>query len=558
LDKEKLNKINSALFPLLSLFFIASVIAIIIDVRKYQSKIDEGTKTVTVLTEIRNNFSEYLVNPSKLDLVNNQQILIDFHQKEIKSCIAEADWNKISHFITVFDFNTSKRNVQLEINHLNETIAQCRASMLGTKDKLYLRSKLIVILAALACFFALLSSILLRINRRRTEQLRQRNQELIKAREDSKVANLAKSDFLNVMSHEIRTPLNGVIGLSHILAQSNPTPEQKKHIELLQFSSENLLGLVNDILDFGKIEAGKVQLEERSFNVGKHLRKIIALLEPYAQSKNLRLHLEVYDEFKNNVLGDSTRMGQIIFNLVNNAIKFTQKGWVKVTLQLINESETDVTFKVVVTDTGIGITPEQRKQIFDKFSQADANTTRKYGGSGLGLTISQKLLEVMGSGLLLESNPEQGSEFWFQITFPKAIDSDELGELAGGKNLSFGENQKVLLVEDNKINLLILERYLSDLGLAYDSVIDGEKAVELANTNNYDLILMDLQMPIMDGYTASKKIMQAMGASKPIIIAISAANQSKLKNDIEEYGIDDYVTKPIDIEDLKQKLATYL
>jgi len=484
--------------------------------------------------------------------------LIDFHQKEIKSCIAEADWNKISHFITVFDFNTSKRNVQLEINHLNETIAQCRASMLGTKDKLYLRSKLIVILAALACFFALLSSILLRINRRRTEQLRQRNQELIKAREDSKVANLAKSDFLNVMSHEIRTPLNGVIGLSHILAQSNPTPEQKKHIELLQFSSENLLGLVNDILDFGKIEAGKVQLEERSFNVGKHLRKIIALLEPYAQSKNLRLHLEVYDEFKNNVLGDSTRMGQIIFNLVNNAIKFTQKGWVKVTLQLINESETDVTFKVVVTDTGIGITPEQRKQIFDKFSQADANTTRKYGGSGLGLTISQKLLEVMGSGLLLESNPEQGSEFWFQITFPKAIDSDELGELAGGKNLSFGENQKVLLVEDNKINLLILERYLSDLGLAYDSVIDGEKAVELANTNNYDLILMDLQMPIMDGYTASKKIMQAMGASKPIIIAISAANQSKLKNDIEEYGIDDYVTKPIDIEDLKQKLATYL
>lgn len=552
------SKINIVFFPSLSILFVVCVFAFGGNVSEYQKKIDEEAASLTILSEIRNNLSEYLENPRKLDQIDKEQWFLILHQDGVRNSVPDEDWLILNKFLTDFDFKTSKRKVLQEVNHINQIVLGIRVSILRHKDILYYRWTWIIVLGILACVFALLSSVLVIINRKQNENLQKKNLELKKAIEDAKTANLAKTEFLSVMSHEIRTPLNGVIGLSHLLAQSNPTPDQKKNIELLQFSSENLLALVNDILDFGKIEAGKVELEEQSFNLGKHIRKIIYTLDPYARSKNLTLLLEVYDEFKNNVLGDSTRIGQIIFNLVNNAIKFTHRGSVKVTLQLIQETEVDITFKIAIKDTGIGISKDQREQIFDKFSQANTNTTRKYGGSGLGLTISQKLLEIMGSGLFLESDPNQGSEFWFQLTLPKSVDIKEQEVLSNLDQLDFKNNKRVLIVEDNKINLMILERYLSELNLQFDSATNGELAVECVQSNNYDLILMDIQMPVMDGYTAGKEILSLKGRDKPTIIAITAANMMDSKGEMKSFGIDDHITKPIDLENLKRKLSHYL
>jgi len=553
----KISKINIAFFPSLSILFVVCVLAIGANVSQYQRKIDNEAKSLTVLSEIRNNLANYLENPRHIDEIDKEAWFLKLHQEKIKKCISEGDWLQLSKFLTEFDFKTSKRRVLSEVNHINKIIVGIRISILGHKDNLYFRWAWIIVLLVLACLFAVLSSFLVFINRKQDKNLQLKNRELKKAIEDAESANLAKTEFLNVMSHEIRTPLNGVIGLTHVLAQSNPTSEQKKNIELLQFSSENLLSLVNDILDFGKIESGNVALEVQSFNLGKHLRKIIYTLDPYARSKNLTLLLEVYDEFKNNVLGDSTRIGQVIFNLVNNAIKFTQKGSVKVTLQVLQESEIDVTVKIAIKDTGIGISAEAREQVFDKFSQANSNTTRKYGGTGLGLTISQKLLEIMGSGLFLESDLDQGSEFWFQLTLPKSIIIKEEGFSDRGK-LDFNHAKRALIVEDNKINLLILERYLAEFNLQYDTAANGEEAIECVKQTRYDIILMDLQMPLMDGYTASKVITKMMGDKKPVILAISATDSTKSKEELAQYGIDGFITKPIDIENLKRKLMHYL
>jgi CheY-like chemotaxis protein len=257
-------------------------------------------------------------------------------------------------------------------------------------------------------------------------------------------------------------------------------------------------------------------------------------------------------------LGDPTRLGQIIFNLVNNAIKFTHRGYVKLVLENKAESETDITYSITVKDTGIGIDAEKQKTIFEEFEQADAQTNRKFGGSGLGLTISQKLLQHMNSGLILSSKVGEGTEFTFQITLNKALDIDTGFNHLETKQIKGSKNKKVLIVEDNKINLLILERFVQDLNLIPVTAINGKEGVEKATSESFDLILMDLQMPEMDGYEASKKIAESLAENKPPILAISAANESNIRQNLVEYGMEDYVTKPIDPEQFNRKVMLYV
>ncbi|MGB0403409.1 MAG: ATP-binding protein [Salibacteraceae bacterium] len=554
-DKSNLRYYLVTVFATL---FVLGVISLGINVKMLQTDLEENIEVISTISSLRNDLSEYLSKPRSIDNIDTRKYFNYIESVNAKDKLNPEPLHEINFFLVNFTYSTPKKEVQDQINLINREIKRIRITLHDISARLENRWFLISIMGILACLFALATSFLTITFNKQADQVKIKNQELQKAKKEAELADKAKSDFVNIMSHEIRTPLNAVVGLSHILATTNPTEEQLKHIELLQFSSENLISLVNDVLDFGKIEAGKVILEEKSFDLHEHVRKIISTLEPHAKSKNLKLKLIIHNEFTSKVISDPTRLSQIIFNLCNNAIKFTEKGSVEVTIAGISETNTESTFKISIKDTGIGIEPEQRTKIFDRFSQANTNTSRIYGGSGLGLTISNRLLKIMGSNLILESEVNKGSVFWFQITLPKADESVVRLNPKTNAKIIQKEAIKVLIAEDNRINLIILEKLLQGLNIENDSAVNGQEAFDLATNNEYDLILMDLQMPIMDGFIASKKIAELKGKDKPTIIAISAANETNYIERLNESFIDDYITKPIDVDQFEAKLLKYI
>lgn len=550
-------KLKHFIYPFISSLFIIGVIGIGIYVNNNQKSLEEKVTTVSVLSQLRNQLTSYQTDPKAIDLINTNTYAELLEDPNLRNSLTVEELQNYTAFISEFDYNYSKREVNNRIQELNSSIQRIRVQTGEISVRLKQSWVMILVLGILACFFALSGSVLTILSRIQSQRIQAKNRELEKAKTEAEEATVAKSEFLNVMSHEIRTPLNAVIGLSHILSQSNPTASQKKHIELLQFSSENLLSLVNDILDFGKIEAGKVELEERPFDLVAHIRKIISTLEPYARSKNLELLLEIHDEIKHKVMGDPTRLGQIVFNLINNAIKFTPTGKVKLMIDNLGEGDGEINLKLTVVDTGIGIEPEVQKMIFEGFSQANSQTNRKYGGSGLGLTISSRLLHLMGSELILESEIGKGSRFWFTLNFNYVPGEEHLVETAMGDH-EIDSDCKVLVVEDNRINLLILEKLLLDLGIKCDTAMNGKEAVDKALISNYDLVLMDLQMPIMDGYSASKEIGDHFKENAPTIIAISAANEGSFNEELAKHGMVDFIQKPIDIDQFTKKIRKFL
>ena len=554
---QKFN-IKYYLVSVFAVLFILGVITLGINVRLLQTELQENIEAITTISNIRDDLSEYLNKPRSIDNIDTRAYFSLLELQNSKSKLNSETINEINFFLVNFTYSTPKKEVQNQIIQINKEIKRIRIELVQISESLKNRWILITILGIMSCVFALTTTIMFISFNSYSKKLRLKNKELLNTKKEAELANTAKSEFVNIMSHEIRTPLNAVVGLSNILAKSNPTAEQLKHIELLQFSSESLISLVNDILDFGKIEAGKVQLEEKSFDLHEHIRKIISSLEPHAKSKNLKMRLLLHNEFTSKVISDPTRLSQIIFNLCNNAIKFTQQGSIEVTVAGISETNTEVTLKISIRDTGIGIEPEKRAKIFDRFSQANTNTNRIYGGSGLGLTISNRLLNLMDSNLILESEVGKGSVFWFQLTLPKA---DEAIMQLDPKDYSadiIDKGIKVLVAEDNRINLIILEKLLQGLNINYDSASNGQEAVDFATNNEYDLVLMDLQMPVMDGFTASKQIAELKGKNKPYIIAISAANENKSIEKLSEAHIDDFITKPLNVEDFEMKLSKYI
>lgn len=518
----------------------------------------ELTQTIANLSDYRTQLIQIPLAPDKIDQATPNKFLPILKSEVVSNYQDSLRIKERILFNTTLSYSTPRVNILKEIIELDILINALKTKQERAYNKLHSWWLTGTILGSIGCLFAFFVSYQVFNNLNKTKHLNVQISELKKAKQDAELATESKTEFLNVMSHEIRTPLNAVIGLSNILMQSNPNEDQKKHIQLLQFSSENLLSLINDILDFGKIESDKVVLEERPFNIDKQIKRIVSTLESFALSKDLTLHVESHINDDTEVIGDPTRIGQVIFNLVNNAIKFTNHGWIKVVITEIKSVETSITYKVEIKDSGIGIAKDKQRVIFEKFKQANAQTNRKYGGSGLGLTISQKLLELMNSGLLLKSEEGKGTEFSFQITLQKhqqAKQNTEQKKLSIPKQIP---DMKVLIVEDNKINILILQQYIKTFNLEFDSAYNGIEAVELAQKNKYDIVLMDLQMPEMDGYTASQKIAELYGEEKPPILAISAANESHIRSNLNEFGIEDYITKPIDPEALNEKITKYL
>ncbi|SMC82183.1 ATP-binding protein [Pedobacter nyackensis] len=382
--------------------------------------------------------------------------------------------------------------------------------------------------------------------------------QLKKARIEAEEGLKAKSEFLSTMSHEIRTPLNAVIGMSHLLLKNDPRDDQKEQLDVMLFSANNLLSIVNDILDLNKIEAGKVSFEHIEMDVASIVGNIVSGLQSAAHDKGIDLTLNIDKSINNKLLGDPTRLSQVITNLVHNAIKFTNNGSVQVGVTVISHTDTTTTLNIEVKDTGIGISKEKQKVIFERFTQADSSTSRGFGGTGLGLSICKRILELQNSSLNLISAEGKGSIFYFIQTFEKSNKTLEHNILDQkpheSEQLLTGVH--ILLVEDNLMNVLVAQRYLERWGATIDVALNGLEALDKLDVSIHRLILMDLHMPVMDGYKASAQ-MRKNGVTTPII-ALTANLPEEIAGRVKQAGINDIVIKPFLPDELYTKVLHHI
>jgi signal transduction histidine kinase/ActR/RegA family two-component response regulator/CHASE1-domain containing sensor protein len=384
-----------------------------------------------------------------------------------------------------------------------------------------------------------------------TEQ-KQAEMDLLEAKQAAEAANIAKSRFLATISHEVRTPMNGILGMLELLLNTQLTERQHSFAENAIRSGKNLLSLINDILDFSKIESNNLKLEQVDFNLKDTIEEVIQIVSEEARSKNLNLLTDIPD-MDYQLIGDVHRLRQILINLVGNAVKFTEKGDVLVRVEKISQDESDIYFKIEIRDTGIGITPEALPYIFDDFTQQDDSTTRRFGGTGLGLAITKQLINMMGGEIDVQSMPGQGSSFCITLRLQPKIpelntETEQAHTTPGTDQALAGEiilNSRVLLAEDNMINQEVASAMLESAGCEVVAVNDGQLALQALKDNNFDLVLMDCQMPTMDGFEATRRIrQQASDYSLIPVIALTADIQEGIMEQCREAGMNDYLSKP--------------
>lgn len=392
------------------------------------------------------------------------------------------------------------------------------------------------------------------------EELLIKNSELLKARKSAERGNEAKSKFLATMSHEIRTPINGVLGFLELLEMTDLNDEQSKYVNEAIQASEILIYLINDILDFSKIESEQMTIESISFNLHEIIHNTVAINRPKAFKKNIQLQCLLDAELPKYVIGDPTRLQQVFNNLIGNAVKFTDEGRVKVTVGVLEQKNDTCILDFQVEDTGIGMDNFMLEILFTPFKQGDSTITRRYGGTGLGLVISKQLLELMGSDLRVTSELHKGSCFSFKLELPlanKPAPANEPTPDLAIKTMEPTKDFNILLAEDNATNVLLIQLMLKKVGLTCDVATNGLIAVEAVKQKNYDLILMDCQMPEMDGYEASK-IIKTMPGKVPTIIAMTANAFPEDREKCFASGMDEYMPKPISLEKLFNRLNHYI
>ena len=382
---------------------------------------------------------------------------------------------------------------------------------------------------------------------------------LIKAREESELANRAKSDFLAMMSHELRTPMNGVLGMLQLLETTELNQEQHEYAALASESTEHLLKVINDILDFSRIERGALELELISFNLPVLLKTSLQAFQHSAQQRGLTLHLELGEALPSlQVQGDPTRLRQILVNLIGNALKFTERGEVRVEANWQALDNQVLWFTCSVHDTGIGISGERLDTMFDAFQQADNSISRRYGGTGLGLPIARTLAERMGGTLTARSEPGHGSCFTLEIPLPFSAQQPAPRPEASSPGPALQQTLSVLLVEDNPVNQTVIEAMLRSLGYQVTLVADGAQAVSAVQRESFAAVLMDCRLPIMDGYEATRRIRKLAAMGQVPIIALTA---NALQGDREaclQAGMNDYLAKPFKRAELQELLDRWL
>lgn len=469
-------------------------------------------------------------------------------------------YNRKNDSIYSANLNTISSDVDREnFEDLIDVIAQQKSNLDKQQRSINFTKMTTGLSIALIVILSLLTLSLYKNNNLRAkanELLQDKNNELLLAKEKAEKASLAKAQFLSTITHELRTPLYAVTGLTHLLLEENPLPEQKEHLNSLKFSGEYLLSLINNILDLNKLEANKVEIEKTSFNLKKRINDVLIALKKSADDRKNTLVLQYDDNIPNRLAGDPLKLSQILINLIGNSVKFTQNGEVAVRISLLDKKNNKAILLFEIEDNGVGISKKKQKSIFETFSQGSLQINRKFGGTGLGLSIVKNLLELMNSKIVLESQLGKGSKFSFKISFDVSEENQATNnspkKITSDIDYAFLENKQVLVVEDNKINQMITKKILEKNKMVCKVADNGMDAVKLVQQNNFDIVLMDIHMPGISGIEATQKIRE-FNAELPII-ALTAVTIDENLDDFYRAGFNEIIPKPFKTEEFFEKI----